>query len=883
MTQELAPAARAARGPASAMDLRGLTEPARAGVLVEDTAGRVVYADAALFSCFGLPSSPDDPPGVGGAAWTDTVRTRLARPEEFAERAAEIRRAGRAVTGEEVRLADGRALEREYAPLIAGDAILGHLWRYRDAAGARARDALRESEARFRILFERSPDAVLLLDIEEPWRVVDCNTAACTMNGYSREEMIGMPVVELDPDAGRPEVCRGHIERLRRGDSVAAEAMHRRKDGTLFPIEYTTALIRIGGRELILGIDRDVTERRRAYARLAESERRFASLLSTTPAMVYRCGNAPDWPMEFASDYALTLTGYAARDFVAGAIRYGDLIAEGSRETVWCAIQDAVARREPFRLEYPIRRRDGAVRYVEEHGRAVYGEDGRFLALEGLVSDVTERRCAEDRTAAFAALGRRLSAATTAVAAARIIAEVSDALLGWDSFALLLYSIEDDRLHPVLDFDLVDGRRTESPQGGSAGPPDPSPGPISRRTIEEGPQLLLRDEPTLDLEGLRPFGDTTRPSVALMFVPIRAAGRVVGILTIQSYTSGAYTPADLGTLEALADHCGGALERIRAEEALRVGEASLANAQRLAHLGDWSADLTTGTVRWSDEYYRILGYEPGQVTPTYERFLKCVHPEDRERVREATGHAAVTGEPFEIEFRVARPDGEIRFLHTRSEVVRDSSGQAIGLAGTGHDVTERKALEERLEYLAFHDALTGLPNRTLLMSRLRAALMRAVGDGVVGVLYVDLDGYKLVNDGLGHEAGDEVLRHLAARLGACVRPEDTVARLSGDEFVVVIEDTEVGAAEAVAERILDRLRPAFAVGGREVAVGASVGVALSGPGREDPEALLRAADVALYRAKGAGKRRHAVYDGRPVVGAPIPDTEDIRLEFPLER
>jgi diguanylate cyclase (GGDEF)-like protein/PAS domain S-box-containing protein len=348
-----------------------------------------------------------------------------------------------------------------------------------------------------------------------------------------------------------------------------------------------------------------------------------------------------------------------------------------------------------------------------------------------------------------------------------------------------------------------------------------------------------------------------------MFVPIRAADQVIGILTIQSYTPGAYRQDDLGTLEALADHCGGALERIRAEEALRAGEASLANAQKLAHLGDWSVDLATETVRWSDEYYRILGYVPGRVTPTYDRFLERVHPEDRERVREATGRAADPGEPFEIEFRVTHPDGEIRCVHAQSEVIRDASGTPIALVGTGHDVTERKALEERLKYLAFHDALTGLPNRALLMDRLREALARARRDGgLVCVLYVDLDGYKAVNDSLGHEAGDEVLRHVAARLRASVRPEDAVARLSGDEFVVVMEHAGGGAPEAIAERLLDRLRSPFKVGRHEVAVGASVGMALGGPGQEDPETLLRAADAALYRAKRAGKGRYAVYDER---------------------
>jgi PAS domain S-box-containing protein len=150
----------------------------------------------------------------------------------------------------------------------------------------RSEKALHESEARFRILFEQFLDAILLIDVEEPWRIVDCNAVACTMNGYSREQLIGMPVAELDPTAGDPEVCRKHIARLRLGHSLKAEALHTAaRMGTLFPIEYTTALITMSGRELILGIDRDVTERTQAYEELAESERRFALLPQKRPSV----------------------------------------------------------------------------------------------------------------------------------------------------------------------------------------------------------------------------------------------------------------------------------------------------------------------------------------------------------------------------------------------------------------------------------------------------------------------------------------------------------------------------------------------------------------------------------------------------------------------
>ncbi len=737
--------------------------------------------------------------------------------------------------------------------------------------------ALHESEERFRVLFEQCPDAVLLLEAEPPWRIVDCNPAACEMNGYSREELIGMPIAQVDPTAGNPQVSREKVEVLRRGGNLKDDGFHRRKNGTLFPIEYTTSLVNLGGRELILGIDLDVTERQRAYEHLAESERRFATLLSNTPALVYRCSNEPDWPMEFLSDYAEELTGYPVQDLVTGGISFADLILEEERERVWNAVQAAVARRETFRLEYPIRRKDGAVRHVEEHGQAVYDEDGRVLALEGLISDVTERKRAEERTTAFSILGKRLSAAATAAAAARIIATVADDLLGWDAFALLLYSAEDDLLYPTLDFDLVDGQRTESPPGGPAVPP----GPVSRRAIAEGPQLLLPERPSAVLEGLQPFGDTSRPSASLMFVPVRGTGSVIGVLSIQSYTARAYNEVDLGTLQALADHCGGALERIRAEEALRTSEERFRLLFEHSPDGVLLIDPHDPEVPWriidcNEAACRMNGYSREELRG---QPLNVLHPEaiDSQGFAEQIERLRIGSDKYDLEHR--RKDGSVFPIESLSTLITVAGREMV--LGIDRDITERKLLEEQLRHQAFHDVLTGLPNRALFLDRLEHALARAGRrHESVAVLYLDLDRFKLVNDSLGHDAGDEVFRQVAGRLRECVRPEDTAARLGGDEFAVLLEDIEGQSdAESLAGRILERLRPACEVGGREVAITTSIGIAIGGAGQEGPEDLLRSADAAMYRAKRTGKARYEVYD--PAMGSQA--TERVQLEVDLRR
>ncbi len=234
-----------------------------------------------------------------------------------------------------------------------------------------------------------------------------------------------------------------------------------------------------------------------------------------------------------------------------------------------------------------------------------------------------------------------------------------------------------------------------------------------------------------------------------------------------------------------------------------------------------------------------------------------LHPEDRERILAEDARASSTGEPFEAEYRCMVRDGQTVWVHDKAVVTRDRKGLARFREGIMLEVTGRKVFDRQLEHLAFHDPLTDLPNRTLFMDRLGHALTRTDRRGKAGaILFVDLDDFKRVNDSLGHDAGDRLLVAIANRLRACIRPEDTVARLSGDEFAVIYEDVAFARdATFVAERILDQLRTPFALERLEVYAGASVGIALGVSAEEWPGSLLSNADLALYHAKRKGKLR----------------------------
>ncbi len=257
----------------------------------------------------------------------------------------------------------------------------------------------------------------------------------------------------------------------------------------------------------------------------------------------------------------------------------------------------------------------------------------------------------------------------------------------------------------------------------------------------------------------------------------------------------------------------------------------------------------------SPQIEHVLGYTPEE-WQTQKLWPTRLHPDDRERILAADKRFETGGgEPFSEEYRLLAKDGSVVWVREEAVLLKDEAGEPLYWQGVFYDLTERKALEERLEHRAFHDYLTDLPNRQLFVDRLGKALgrTRRKKDRKVAVLFTDLDEFKVINDSLGHEAGDLLLTLVAERLKRCLRPEDTLARFGGDEFVVLIEaleDPEV--AVRVARKITEELKRPFHLEGRELFATSSIGIGLGDAGTKTPEDLLRDADTAMYRAKEEG-------------------------------
>jgi diguanylate cyclase (GGDEF)-like protein/PAS domain S-box-containing protein len=278
-----------------------------------------------------------------------------------------------------------------------------------------------------------------------------------------------------------------------------------------------------------------------------------------------------------------------------------------------------------------------------------------------------------------------------------------------------------------------------------------------------------------------------------------------------------------------------------------------------AELVYWEWDRDTDQLQWGRDPSMLVGQQ-GRTMP-WSEYVKMVYPEDRERYLNNVTAAWEQVGQCTNDYRVVRADGGVAWLSSHGRTLADASGRVYRMIGVSQDITERKRQEEEARFLAYHDTLTGLPNRRLLDDRLRQAVFLAQRrDARVGVMVMDLDHFKQVNDALGHRAGDAVLREAAQRIAGCVRKADTLARQGGDEFVVVIPDLHLDSdCQVVAEKILRALAPSFRVDGRDFVIGASIGISLFPADAGDGEALLRNADVAMYRAKQLGRNNYRFY------------------------
>ena len=294
-------------------------------------------------------------------------------------------------------------------------------------------------------------------------------------------------------------------------------------------------------------------------------------------------------------------------------------------------------------------------------------------------------------------------------------------------------------------------------------------------------------------------------------------------------------------------------ERRRMQQVLAESEARLSTLMNLAPVGIFTTDAKGECTYVNNRWCQLTGYSQEQARG--QGWVQALHPEDKEAVFNKWHNTVKTGSEFAHEYRFLSPSGRVTWVSGSAIALVDGAGAIGGYIGIAMDITERMRAEERLDYLAHHDSLTGLPNRVLLHDRLRQTMIDAERHGrLVAVLFFDLDRFKTINDTLGHEVGNALLKSVAERLQQCVRGGDTVARLGGDEFTVVLADVaHVDDVARVAHKILRNVAMPFQIGGKELFITTSMGITLFPSDDDTLEGLLKNADVAMYQAKEAGR------------------------------
>lgn len=399
--------------------------------------------------------------------------------------------------------------------------------------------------------------------------------------------------------------------------------------------------------------------------------------------------------------------------------------------------------------------------------------------------------------------------------------------------------------------------------------------PLIKQAFESGQAIRINRQ-----QGENPLKVSTGLLVTnLIHVPLRYQNKTFGVLSVNNHTTMRdFTRRDEEILVSLGDYAAIAIEnanlyqqaqeeirqRAKVEKALRISEERYALAVAGANDGIWDWDLLSNKVYFSPRWKQMLGFTEEDIEDNLEAWLKLIHPDDVENVKlNLYAHIQRQTPYFNCEYRIRKKNGQYAWVLTRGLAVWDDDGKPIRMAGSQTDITERKNAEQQLLHDALHDALTGLPNRTLFLDRLKLAIERAKRreDYLFAVCMLDLDHFKNVNDSLGHLIGDRLLITVSNVLQQGLRSTDTLARFGGDEFVILLEDIrDTRNVFRITNWIHEKFAEPIRLVGHQVYITTSIGVVLSNDELTTPDEMLRDADIAMYVAKANGRARTEVFE-----------------------
>jgi diguanylate cyclase (GGDEF)-like protein/PAS domain S-box-containing protein len=658
--------------------------------------------------------------------------------------------------------------------------------------------------------FERTAVGLVVITPEGVFRHV--NQAFCEMTGYSREELEGQSFRRFThpDDVARDEE---HLRQIRAGADLPGPVDKRflRKDGGEVWVRRMAAVARdaSGHAKLVVGAFFDLTEQRVRDRELHNTNAFLSAVVGTSPVAIYTTDR--DGIVDFWNSAAERTFGYRREEAVG---RRAPFITEEKREEAARLRARVLGGEVLTGLEIERRRADGTDIVINVSAAPLPDESGAVRGLLVACIDVTgAKRMAAD-------LERHL--------------HFTRALL--DAIPNPVYFKDVEGRYRMYNraFDELftkgedwTGRRVE----------DIYEARIAQAHDDHDRRLLERPASATYEMRMPTAGGDTREMLYNKVSFVDQRGEVAGVIGIITDVT-------------------------RYKEAERALEASEA---RFRVLTESSQDLISivdagGAIRYQSPAVRhLLGYEPAETVG--KNVSDLVHPEDLEHSKAALRRIIEGRQSIEpVEFRLRHRDGSWRTFESLGTNRLDNP-HIQGVVFNSRDVTDRKVIQQRIQHLAYHDNLTGLPNRSLLQDRLAHSIARAERTNrKVAVLFIDLDNFKNINDTLGHDVGDELLRQVARRLTECVRAEDTIARQGGDEFIVLLDGLDDGrGASLVAQKILNALRKAFVLSGTDQHVSGSVGIALFPEDGRDAQTLMKNADTAMFHGKTQGKNTYQYF------------------------
>jgi diguanylate cyclase (GGDEF)-like protein/PAS domain S-box-containing protein len=679
------------------------------------------------------------------------------------------------------------------------------------SAQVEAETALRESEARLKAILDAMPDCVKIFD--ETGRIVHINPEGLNLLEASDLESLNAPGYMAVPEEYRA-ACLDVHRRVMDGESVVWTYEVVGLKGRRRHVEAHAVPFRMpDGSKAHMCISRDVDERLGADTALRHSEERLRLVQEATGLADFECDAGG---VLHCSDRFFEQLGLPAGDGTLKPDAWAPLVHPDDRERLQADIAAAQANRDEwFRAEFRIVRADnGETRWIACNTKMMRDETGALLRTIGAHLDITERKRSEDASRSTEKRLRLVQEATGLAdfeATADGIAALSDAF------------VVQTGLPPGTNrLPFAEWLRIVHPEDREQ----------LKRDIEKN--LAEDDAFQSEFRIVRPDNGEVRWISSRTKVERNEAGEAIRSI-------GAHLDIT---------------RRKASEEALRESEERFRLAAEAAGLGVWDYDAVLNQREWSDRLREILGIAP-EAEATLELAESCIHPADRPRfMRQLHSIRGGQSDRFEDTFRIRRPcDDEERWVTMNGWRTHKAESQLRRIILTARDATVEKTAEERVRWTASHDGLTGLANRSLFQEKLDHAIQSATADGgAVGLLLLDLDHFKQINDTLGHDAGDMLLKMFAERLRSVVRTADTVSRFGGDEFGIVLPDVpgELSLIQ-LSRSIHECLREPFVHAGRILDCRVSIGASMFPMHGRTHEALMKNADIALYAAKAAGR------------------------------